>query len=126
MTFIERPGMSQVTSAMPSASVSKRKLVRFILRLRSASDAFDDRGGAHAAADAKGDERGALAGPLEFVERGAEDHCAGRAERVAHSDGAAVDVDLARVDVESLHESQDDRGEGLVDLEEIDVVDAHA
>ena len=30
ITFIDRPGMSQVTSAIPSASVSKRKLVRFI------------------------------------------------------------------------------------------------
>ncbi len=30
ITFIDRPGMSQVTSATPSASVSKRKLVRFI------------------------------------------------------------------------------------------------
>ncbi len=29
-TFIERPGMSQVTMAMPSASVSKRKFLRFI------------------------------------------------------------------------------------------------
>ena len=28
MTFIERPGMSQVASAMPSASISKRKLVK--------------------------------------------------------------------------------------------------
>jgi hypothetical protein len=27
MTFIERPGMSQVTSAMPSASMSSLKLI---------------------------------------------------------------------------------------------------
>ncbi len=33
MTFIERPGMSQVATAMPSASVSKRKLVRFMMSL---------------------------------------------------------------------------------------------
>ena len=31
MTFMERPGMSQVASAMPSASVSKRKLVKFVI-----------------------------------------------------------------------------------------------
>jgi hypothetical protein len=30
---------------------------------------------------------------LELVERGAEEHRAGRAERVAERDGAAVDVD---------------------------------
>jgi hypothetical protein len=31
MTFIDRPGLSQTAVAMPSASVSKRKLVRFIV-----------------------------------------------------------------------------------------------
>jgi hypothetical protein len=30
MTFIDRPGMSQVKSATPSESISKRKFVRFI------------------------------------------------------------------------------------------------
>ena len=34
-TFIDRPGMSQVTSATPSASVSKRKLVRFMAKTPS-------------------------------------------------------------------------------------------
>ena len=32
--------------------------------------------------------------PLQLVEHGAEDHRAGRAQRMAHRDGAAVDVDL--------------------------------
>ena len=67
-----------------------------------------------------------LVGALELVERGAEDHRAGGAERVAHGDGAAVDVDAGGVDVEGLHEAQHDRGEGLVDLEEVDVADGHA
>ena len=31
ITFMERPGMSQVASAMPSASISKRKLVKFVI-----------------------------------------------------------------------------------------------
>ena len=44
-------------------------------------------------------ERGALAGALEFVERGAEQHGAGRAERMAHRDRAAVDVDLLRIEL---------------------------
>ena len=68
----------------------------------------------------------ALAGALEFVERGAEDHRAGRAERMAHRDRAAVDVDLVGVEVERLPEAQHDGGEGLVDLEEVDVVERHA
>src|SRR5271166_6374551 len=84
-TFIDRSGMSQVTRAMPSASVSKRKLASFmIMDLRFGSHAFDDRGGAHAAADAQCDQSHALAGALQFVERGSEDHGARRAERMAH------------------------------------------
>ena len=67
-----------------------------------------------------------LAGALEFVERGAEDHRAGRAQRMAHRDRAAVHVDLAVVEVERLAEAQHDRGESLVDFEEVDVVDRHA
>ena len=42
---------------------------------------------------------------LELVEHGAEDHRAGGAERMAHGDGAAVDVDLGGIDVEGLHGS---------------------
>src|SRR3984885_15642061 len=124
ITFIDRPGMSQVMSAIPSASVSKRKLVRFMRNL-SRSDALDDRRGAHAPADAQRDERRALAGALELVERRAEDHRAGCAQRMAHGDRAAVDVDLAVVEVERLAKAQHDRGERLVDLEEVDVVNRH-
>ena len=80
--------------------------------------------GAHAGGDAEGGEGGFLVGALELVEGGAEDHRAGGAERVAHGDGAAVDVDAGGVDVEGLQEAEDDGGEGLVDLEEVDVGDA--
>src|SRR5579871_155658 len=86
-TFIERPGMSQVTSAMPSASVSSLKFLKAMwcslaprgdyLWLRDGghgasaplptlrttdSHPLDDRGGAHAAADAQRHERGLLVG----------------------------------------------------------------
>src|SRR3954452_17196683 len=37
-TFIERPGESQVTRATPSASISKRKCVKLMARLRSRVD----------------------------------------------------------------------------------------
>ena len=37
--------------------------------------------------------------PLQFVEHGAEDHRAGRAERMAHRDRAARNVDLVVRDV---------------------------
>ncbi len=50
----------------------------------------------------------------------------GGAERVAEGDGAAVGVDPVGVGVELLLPGQHDRGEGLVDLEDVDVVDADA
>src|SRR5690606_33278979 len=40
--------------------------------------------------------------------------------------GAAVDVDLAAVDVEGLQVTQHDGGEGLVDLDQVDVGERHA
>src|SRR6185312_10278655 len=129
-TCIERPGISQVTSAMPSASVSTLKFLkamvvapsvpaamsgaavdfgfvescrvgkaqrahhylpcswwwaRFALpTLRSVvSHPLDNRRRAHATADAQRHQRGRLVGPLQLVEHGAEDHRAGRAERMA-------------------------------------------
>ena len=45
---------------------------------------------------------------------------------MAERDRAAVDVDLRRIDVERLQEAQHHRGERFVDLEQIDVGDAHA
>ena len=54
-----------------------------------------------------------------------EQHRAGRAERVAHGDGPAIDVDLLRIEVEGLEVAEHDRGKGLVDLEEVDVGERH-
>ena len=127
MTFIERPGMSQVASAMPSASTSKRKFVKShdrspsLAQTRSMIVAVPMPAATQSVTSAV-----RLAGPLEFVEHGAENHAAGRAERMAHRDRAAVDVDLGGIEVEGLHVAQDDRRERLVDLEEVDVVLRHA
>ena len=52
------------------------------------------------AADAQRDQRGRLVRALELVERGAEQDRAGRAERMAERDRAAVDVDALRIDPE--------------------------
>src|SRR4051794_22549597 len=94
--------------------------------LSMGSDPLDDGGGAHAGADAERHERRAEAAPLELVEDGAEDHRSGRAERMAHRDRAAIDVDLLRVELEEFSIEEDDRGESLVDLEEVDVARPHA
>ena len=59
----------------------------------------------------------------QLVDQRAEDHAAGRAERVAHGDRAAVDVDLLHVEAHVLDEAQHDRRERLVDLDQVEVVD---
>src|ERR1700693_1454192 len=142
ITFIERPGISQVTSAMPSASTSNLKLVKDIVsspRVRSmfpipraaarplrtavlnASHPFDDRCRAHAGPDAQRHQRGRQIAALELVEHGAEDHGAGGTERMPHGDGAAVDVDFFGIEIERLHVAQHHGRERLVDIDEIAV-----
>ena len=75
---------------------------------------------AAAAAEAGGAEAAAAAAQLEGqVQR---DPGAGGADRVAHRDRAAVDVDVARVDLQVAHRLQRDRRERLVDLVEVDVL----
>ncbi len=61
-----------------------------------------------------------------FVQHRTEDHRAGGAERVAHGDGAAIDVHPVVRNVESLHVAQHDGGEGFVEFKEIDVGKLHA
>ena len=53
-------------------------------------------------------------------QRGGKPRAAGT-QRVADGDRAAVHVHLRRVDAELLDGEQRDGGEGLVDLEEVDV-----
>lgn len=48
---------------------------------------------------------------------------AGGGHRVAQGDAAAVDVDLVGVEGEAAHDGHAHRREGLVDLEEVDVVE---
>ena len=57
-------------------------------------DAFYDCCRAHAGADAECREAGFQVAAFELVEQGTEDHRPGGAERMAHGDGAAIDVDL--------------------------------
>src|SRR6185437_11995966 len=102
----------------PSASWSQRMVVLSAL----ISDALHDRGDAHAAADAQRGQAVALLLALELIDERAQDHAAGGAEGVAHGDGAAVDVDLVHVPAHVLDVAQDNGGEGLVDLDQIDVV----
>jgi hypothetical protein len=55
-----------------------------------------------------------------------EDAGAARADRVPERDRPPVDVHLRLVDTEHAHRVERHRGERLVDLEELDVIDAQA
>src|SRR6516165_7918652 len=88
-------------------------------------DPLDDRGRTHASADAQRHQCGREIASLQFINDGAEDHGAGRAERVTHGDRPAVDIDPGRIEVESLAIAQHYRRKCLVDFDEIDVVERH-
>jgi len=49
----------------------------------------------------------------------------GSAQRMAERDGAAVYIDLGVIKPEGLQIAENNSGEGLVDLEEVDVCDRH-
>src|SRR5215471_4914847 len=63
---------------------------------RRSARAFDEAGGAHAAADAHRDDGVAALAAFELVQRGRNLPRAGRTERVAEGDRAAVDVHTLR------------------------------
>ena len=86
-----------------------------------------DHGGAHAEADAhRGEAVADLGLLLELAGQLGHQPDAGGGERVADGDGAAVLVDPRVVvgDAEVVEEGQHLDGEGLVDLEQADVLDA--
>src|ERR1700753_757735 len=68
-----------------------------VTRAESALDSFDDGAGGQRAARAHGDQRGGLIGALQLVQRGGNQATAGRADRVAQRDRAAIDVDTVHV-----------------------------
>src|SRR5437763_13587804 len=94
-------------------------------RSSACSHALDDRCRAHAGTDAQRHQRGREVAPLQFVDDNAEDHCAGGAERMAHGNGAAIDVDFGGIEVEGLQIAAYHGCERLVDLHESDVVQGH-
>ena len=86
-------------------------------------DGADQDGVALAAATAQRGRAGAAAAAGELEGEVQGDAVAGHAERVAHGDGAAVDVDDVHRDAEVIGRRDADRGERLVDLEQVDVGD---
>src|ERR1700722_17090803 len=89
-------------------------------------DPLDDHPRWHAATCTHGDESDLLVLALELVERSTNQQRTGGADRVTQRDGTAVDVDLLAVDVEIADELLRHDGEGLVDLEQVDIAQRHA
>src|ERR1035438_6437007 len=87
------------------------------------SEHFEEAGGAHTAADAHGDHDvpGLAATALEQCVPDLAG--AGHSVRVADGDGAAVDVQLVRVDLEEVAAVHGLGREGLVQLPQVDVLD---
>jgi len=75
----------------------------------------------HAAPDAQGREPLLRAAPAHLVQERNEHAAAGRPDWVAERDGAAVDVDLARVPAHLLVHGARLRRESLVDFHQIQV-----
>src|ERR1700722_15959819 len=93
---------------------------------RQALDALDDGAGRQRTTGAHGDQRGALVGALELVQRGRDQPAAGATHRVPECDRAAVDVDLVHVRVVHPRPGQHHGGECLVDLGDVDIAHLHA
>src|SRR5580658_1946646 len=108
-TFMGLAESLRVMSAMPSASISRVSVCMF-----SFSHSLDDRCRTQAIARAQRDQRGIQIAALQFVERGPQNDRARGAERMTHGNGAAVDVDLARINVQHVHITQHHRRECLV------------
>src|ERR1700712_1843342 len=99
------PRVPPVTNATLLMSCSWVPLMFWFL-VMGGSDGFDAHGHAHAAADAQGGKALLGAGPLHLVQQGGQHPRAGSADRVADGDGAAVDVDLGRVQAEAARHAQ--------------------
>src|SRR6185312_7180813 len=121
MTLAEPDGSSRVSVTMPSASLS-----HWIVLSAMYLNPLDDRRDAHAAANTQSHQGAPGITALQLVDHGAENHCARGTQRVAHGYGTTVDVELLIGDVQVLLELQHHRREGLVELEQIDVVDCQA
>src|SRR5215208_3781375 len=85
---------------------------------------LDHAGQALPDADAERGQSVAPATAAQLVRERAEQPGAGAAERVADRDRAAVHVELVVIDAELAHRGEHLRGEGLVQLDQVDVFDA--
>src|SRR6185436_8614210 len=108
-----RPARATVKS--PSRVMRRRLVVR-----------LEETRGALTAAHAHRDDAVARLAPEHLVGERADHARARHAERVADRDRAAVDVELLGIDPQAIAAVDDLRGERLVELPHVDVVDLEA
>src|SRR5690349_10823101 len=108
------------------ATFPSSKPMILVLSLEIESNPFNDRRGRLPEADAHRDQAVPPLAPLELVHDRRDQARARSAERMPERDRAAVDVELALIGAGFLEPCQRDRREGLVDLEQIDVLDRKA
>src|SRR5438552_10124555 len=87
---------------------------------------FEQPGRSHPAADAHGDDAVALLLAAQLEQDRAGHARPGHAVGMADRDRAAVRVELRRVEAEPVAAVDDLRGEGLVQLDDVDVVELEA
>src|SRR3954454_10782735 len=119
------PAIRVLSRSKKAAARGRPSLTGCSLKVLGPVDLDHDRVALAAAGADRGDAEAAAAA-AQLVDEGADDASAGGADRVPEGDRAAVDVDLLLVDAEHPHRVQRDRGEGLVDLPEVDLVGALA
>src|SRR5438874_2584602 len=108
-------------NTMPRAAGSARSM-----SVPSGGERFHDHRRALAAADAGGAEAEALLGAAQRMEQVDRDASAGRGQRVADGDGAAVHVRLRAVEPQLLLDGEILRGEGLIHLHQVHLLELHA
>src|SRR5580698_3800480 len=88
---------------------------------------FEDGGHALTAADAHGLQPESAAAPTELVQQGDHHAGTGGADGVAEGDARAVDVEpVLVVPAPTLQDAEDLAGEGLVEFDEFEVIEAQA
>src|SRR4051794_15920196 len=110
----------------PSMSVLSRSKKAAPEPVRSAAMYFEDDRVALASAGADRGHAEPAAPPPQLVHERAEHARAGCADRMAKSNRSAVDVHLRLVEAEHAHRVDRNRREGLVELEQVDVVHGQA
>src|SRR6266704_351529 len=83
--------------------------------------ALDGEGDGVATAEAEGCDAALQVAALQFVEQGDEDARPTRADGMAEGDGAAVHVDLFRIEFELARDGNRGDGKGFIEFDEVDI-----